>query len=292
MNKPIHDLLQKYYPFTSHYLDVDGLRYHYLDEGQGDAIVMLHGNPTWSFYYRNLIIKLRDSYRVIVPDHIGCGLSDKPQQYPYRLENHIDNLTRLIVQLGLRRVSLFLHDWGGPIGLGYAVQHPDAIQKIVLFNTTVSGARNLPWRILVCKLPIVGDALIRGLNLFALAASSWAVANCRLSADIKNAYLFPYDNYRNRIATLRFVQDIPLTKRHPTWKRVAEIQDKLNVLNEKKILICWGDRDFCFTERFLRAWQETYPHAIVQRFSQAGHYVVEDAGAELQQILPEFMSGD
>ena len=106
------------YPFKSNFLNIDGIKYHYLDEGSGETIVMLHGNPTWSFYYRNLIIGLRDNYRIIVPDHIGCGMSDKPQDYSYHLENHIKNLTIFLQTLNIPNLRLIVHDWGGPIGLG------------------------------------------------------------------------------------------------------------------------------------------------------------------------------
>src|SRR5262245_5273337 len=117
------------YPFQSHWLVLDGLRYHYLDEGPKEAppILMLHGNPTWSFYYRPLIPTLSQTHRVIVPDHMGCGLSDKPQNYPYNLEQHIQNVEKLIAHLGLRQITLVVHDWGGVIGMGYATRHPDNI---------------------------------------------------------------------------------------------------------------------------------------------------------------------
>ena len=119
------------YPFASHYAVIAGGRQHYLDEGRGPAVVMLHGNPTWSFYYRNLVLALRDEHRVIVPDHMGCGLSDKPQEYTYTLRQHIDNLEHLLdEELQVPEVDLVVHDWGGAIGMGYAVRHPERIRQI------------------------------------------------------------------------------------------------------------------------------------------------------------------
>ena len=123
------------YPFESHELWLDSLRYHYLDEGSGEPLLMVHGNPTWSFYWRNLILALRDDYRTIAPDHIGCGLSDKPENYCYTLAQHIDNLVQLIRELDLTNITLLAHDWGGSIGLGAALELPERFSRIVLFNT-------------------------------------------------------------------------------------------------------------------------------------------------------------
>src|SRR3989338_6551111 len=123
------DSWRKLYPFESHFLDLEGVRYHYVDEGRGEPVVLLHGNPTWSFYYRRLILDLRQRYRVIAPDHIGCGFSDKPQRYAYTLEQHIANGQALIERLGLARIALVMHDWGGAIGMGSATRHPDTVAR-------------------------------------------------------------------------------------------------------------------------------------------------------------------
>ena len=126
------DELKRIYPFKSNYLQIGGINYHYVDEGESPAgaetVLMLHGNPTWSFYYKELILALKDRYRVIVPDHIGCGLSDKPQDYDYTLENHIKNIETLADELGLKNITLAMHDWGGAIGMGFAVNNPDLIK--------------------------------------------------------------------------------------------------------------------------------------------------------------------
>ncbi len=276
------------YPFQSHYLKIDTLNYHYLDEGAGDAIVMLHGNPTWSFFYRRLILELRQDYRVIVPDHMGCGFSDKPQHYPYCLSSHIANLTHLLEHLNLTRFSLFVHDWGGAIGLGYAVQHPDAIEKMVVFNTSPTLTNRFPMRILICRIPIIGEFLVRRLNFFVRAAVRMASVK-KLPAPVRSGFIMPYQTYDNRIAVHRFVQDIPLSSRHPSWALAARIQEQLGALTGKPMLICWGDRDFCFTSFFLEAWKKQYPHAIIHRFPQAGHYVLEDALDEILPLIQRFM---
>jgi pimeloyl-ACP methyl ester carboxylesterase len=144
------------YPFCSRHLMLDGLRLHYLDEGHGEPLLMVHGNPTWSFYWRNLILGLRGDWRAVVPDHIGCGLSDKPQRYAYCLRQHIDNLVRLVESLELRNISLLGHDWGGAIGLGTALRLPDRFARLVLFNTGAFPPPFVPWRIRLCRLPWLG----------------------------------------------------------------------------------------------------------------------------------------
>ncbi|MFQ5489832.1 MAG: alpha/beta fold hydrolase, partial [Phycisphaerae bacterium] len=221
------------YPFDSHHLDIDGHRLHYLDEGTGPAVVMLHGNPTWSFYYRDLVRNLCDRHRVIVPDHIGCGLSDKPQDYPYRLETHIRNLTRLLEHLQLDDLSLVMHDWGGAIGCGWAIDHADQINRIVLFNTA-AFAGPCPFRIRICKWPVIGPILVRRLNAFAAGAVRTACLNrATMTPDVKAGYLLPYNTHANRVAVLRFVQDIPLHPDHPTGACIQRIDRHLHHLLSK-----------------------------------------------------------
>ena len=200
------------YPFTSNNLDLDSYKYHYLDEGQGDPLVMVHGNPTWSFYYRNLIIDLKKSHRCVVPDHMGMGKSDKPQNYSYTVSQHIDNLESLVDKLGLKNITLVLHDWGGAIGMGFAVRQPQKVKRLVLFNTAAFLSERIPIRLRLCRVPFFGALAIRGFNAFALAAISMACKNKdRMTDQVRAGYLEPYNNFSNRIANLLFVQDIPMT---------------------------------------------------------------------------------
>lgn len=279
------------YPFESHYLEVGGARMHYVDEGAGEPVVMLHGNPTWSFLYRNLICGLRDSHRVIAPDHVGCGLSDKPQEYPYRLATHIGNLEHLIDHLGLADITLAMHDWGGAIGCGYAVRHPNRVRRLIVFNTAAFFGRT-PWRIRLCRLPLFGPVAVRGLNAFARCAIHMACSNRRrMTKDIRAGYLLPYDSYAHRVGILRFVQDIPVGRSHPTYSLIESIDAGLAWLRGLPVLICWGLRDFCFDEAFLAAWTDRFPEAEVHRFAEAGHYVIEDAGEQIMPIVRAFLGG-
>jgi len=148
------------YPFQPCRLEIEGHSLAYLDEGQGPAVVMVHGNPSWSYLYRNLVSGLRDRYRCIVPDHLGCGFSDKPTDYPYRLKNHVDNLERLLEALGVERCILVVHDWGGAIGMGWAGRHPERVAGVVVLNTAAFRSPRLPLRIAICRWPVLGSLLI------------------------------------------------------------------------------------------------------------------------------------
>lgn len=275
------------YPFTPKTLVINGHRLSYLDEGQGPAIVMLHGNPTWSFFYRKLVLALRSEFRVIVPDHMGCGLSDKPQEYPYTLATHIDNLTALIQHLGLRDLSLMVHDWGGAIGMGFAGRQPERVRSLVITNTAAFLSTRIPWRIRLCRLPWLGALLVRGLNGFAGPAVSMAVVK-KLSPDVAHGYLSPYDSWRNRVAVHAFVRDIPLTPSHVSWPTLAGVEESLPKLRNKPMLILWGGKDFCFNDWFYGEWLRRFPEARRHYFAKAGHYLLEDAGPEIVPLVRDF----
>jgi haloalkane dehalogenase len=278
------------FPFEPHYCDVIGGRMHYIDEGAGPPILMLHGNPTWSFYYRNLIAGLRDRYRVVAPDHMGCGLSDKPQDYPYTLATHIENIERLVDHLGLEDATLAVHDWGGPIGFGWAARRPEAVRRFIVFNTAAFLGGRIPLRIRVCRWPILGDIAVRGLNAFARAAIYMACRNReRMTPEVRRGYLLPYDSVANRVGILCFVRDIPLSPAAPSYSVLSQIEAALPALRDRPMIIIWGMKDFCFTRRFLEQWINRFPDAVVHRLADAGHYVAEDAGERILPLIEEFL---
>jgi len=278
------------YPFSSHSLQLDRLRYHYLDEGSGENLLMLHGNPTWSFYYRNLILGLKGSYRCVVPDHMGMGKSDKPQDYPYTLSRHIDNLEKLADHLELDDITLVVHDWGGAIGMGFAVRHPERIRRLVIFNTAAFLSSEIPLSLSLCRIPGFGAIAIRGFNVFARGAIRWAcVKQERMTEEVRAGYLAPYDNFANRVANLRFVQDIPISPDSPSYSVIQHIEENLKLFREHPVQIIWGAHDFVFNDHFLKRWQEIFPQAEVHRMEDAGHYVVEDAHERILPLLYEFL---
>src|SRR5439155_19726678 len=188
------------YPFTARTFMREKFRQSYLDEGQGDPVVMLHGNPTWSFYYRNLVLALRGSYRCIVPDHIGCGLSDKPpeSQYDYSLKARIDDLEALLDHIGVtEKITLVLHDWGGMIGMGFAARQPERIARIVASNTAafhLPRSKRFPWLLWLGRNTRLGSWLILKRNAFCRLAARWCMTRKKLPADVRQMYLAPYDS--------------------------------------------------------------------------------------------------
>ncbi len=286
--------LRRLFPFEGRFLDRSGLRYHYLDEGRGRPVVMVHGNPTWSFYYRDLVKALRRDHRVIVPDHIGCGPSDKPgdDRYAYRLENRVDDLEALLEHLEIRDdVTLVVHDWGGAIGLAWAARHPKRVSRLVILNTSafpLPEGKRIPWQLALVRDWRISGWAVRGLNAFAVMASYVA---CRrgMSSAVRRGYLWPYDSWKNRIAVLRFVQDIPLGPEDPSYGLLLRIHAGLAHFRETPVLICWGGRDFVFDDAFLEQWMRELPKAELRRFPEAGHYVLEDAPDEIAQAVRDFL---
>ncbi|QGJ68461.1 AMP-dependent synthetase/ligase in alkane synthesis cluster [Planctomycetales bacterium 10988] len=284
------------YPFQSHFLDLEGVKYHYLDESpasnspKASPLLMVHGNPTWSFYYRNLVKAFAPKHRVVVPDHVGCGLSDKPQEYEYRLARHIENICKLIEYLDLQDIWLAVHDWGGAIGLGAAVEMPERFSRLTLFNTAAYRDRRIPLRIRVCRMPYFGESAVRKGNAFARAALTMATNKPeRMTPTVQAGLLAPYDNWENRVAIQRFVEDIPLNVNHPSYCRLQQVEAGLAKLQHLPCQLIWGMQDWCFSPHFLKRFKtEFFPDAEVHRFEQAGHYIVEDAHEEIVPLMESF----
>lgn len=281
------------YPFAPNYFPVDGGNLHYLDEGPRDGapLLMLHGNPTWSFYFRSLITGLADRYRVIAPDHLGCGLSDKPAGYDYRLERRIDHVEQLVTRLGLKDLTLVLHDWGGAIGMGFASRRPELVRRFVITNTAAFPSERIPFSIDICRIPGFGALMIRGLNAFSKMALIRAVHHHdRLTPAVRAGYLAPYSGWNEREAQLRFVQDIPMKPEHPSWPVLDEIGKNLRQFQSHPMQIFWGARDFCFNLEFLEEWRRRFPGAEVEVFDDASHYVLEDAHERILPALRRFLA--
>lgn len=279
------------YDFNSHYLALSRGRLHYLDEGKGDTVVLVHGNPTWSYYYRNLLRTLSRRFRVIVPDHMGCGLSDKPSEYDYTLENHIANLQSLLEYLGVSRTSMVVHDWGGPIGIGATAGERVELQRLAILNTAAFRATRIPLRISICRWPVIGKLLVQGLNAFAGAALFMAV-NKKMNRQTAEGYLHPYSNWHNRRAIYEFVKDIPLQTTHRSYETLVRIEKRLRVMKESDIpaAIFWGGTDFCFNDYFYEQWKKHLPQAEFHYYPEWGHYLLEDGKGEIEKIIEEFLS--
>ena len=283
------------YPFRSHWLPINGHRCHYVDEGRGEPVLMLHGNPTWSFYFRHLIADLAADYRVIAPDHIGCGLSDKPDRHAYgfRLADRIADLEALVSNVANDApLTLVVHDWGGMIGLAFALRHLDRIRRIVITNT--SGFRPPAGKPIPIRLRLLrnfngfAEPAVLGLNLFARAAAVMAPRR-RLPRAVRQGLLAPYDRPKHRIATLRFVQDIPLSEGDPSYPIVKAVDDNLHRLGQLPMLICWGKHDFVFDMDYYAEWRRRFPGAEAHLFEDAGHYLLEDEPRAVTATIRHFL---
>jgi len=267
---------------------------HYLDEGSGPPVVMVHGNPSWSFYYRNLVLALRDTHRCLVPDHIGMGLSDKPVDYPYTLAQRVADFTAWLEQLAVKEpVTLVVHDWGGMIAMTWAAKHPERVARLVILNTAafpLPASKPFPWPLALTRTPI-GTVLVRGFNAFAWTAIRVGCTRRSVPAAVRAAYTAPYDSWRDRVATLRFVQDIPLRPGDPGYELIDATAKSLDLFGATPTFIGWGLRDFVFDRHFLDEWRRRLPQAVVHALADAGHYVLEDADEELIPLIASFVRG-
>lgn len=288
------------YPFQSHYLEVHGQQMHYLDEGPKEAaahppVLMVHGNPTWSFYYRKLVTALAPDRRCLVPDHIGMGFSARPARtdYGYRLIDRVADLTSFIEQtVPEGELDLVVHDWGGMIGCAWAVKHPKRVRRLVILNTAAFGLppdKRLPFTLKLVRDTALGEFLVKRLNAFVVGATKMAVKK-PMSLATRAGYLAPYQSAERRLATYEFVHDIPLHHGDPGFDIVQQTAEQLERLSDHPMLIQWGRHDFVFDDHFLHSWQARFPAADVDVYEDAGHYVLEDAGDRVIPRVRTFLS--
>lgn len=292
------------YPTDSQRFEVrPGIAMSYLDEGprDGEVVVMVHGNPSWSYYWRTLVAGLSDKYRCIVPDHVGMGLSDKPDdapdaqpRYDYTLQSRIDDLETLLHHAGIddtTPVTLAVHDWGGMIGFGWALTHAVQVRRLVILNTAafpMPAAKTVPWQIALGRDWAVGEWIIRGFNAFS-AGASWLGVTRRMPADVRRAYVAPYDSWAHRIATIRFMQDIPLGPGDRAWLLLNAAGRALPSFADRPAFLGWGLKDFVFDHLFLERFQADLPQAQTMAFADAGHYVLEDKHEVLVPAVRTFL---
>lgn len=279
------------YPFDPRHLTVTSAQMSYIDEGSGDVFLFVHGNPTWSFAWRTLFRGVADSARAIAVDHIGCGLSEKPLDYDYSLDRRITALCEFVEQLDLRQITLVAHDWGGAIGMGAAGRMPERFSRFVLMNTAAFRSKRIPFRIAVCRIPLLGTLALRGLNAFSRAALTMAVEKPgRMTKSIRQGYLAPYDSWKNRIAVNAFVKDIPLRRSHRSWQTLIDVEEGLAQFTSHPMLLVWGEKDWCFTTEFLEEFERRFPQAETLRIPDAGHYIFEDAPEQILNRVSQFVA--
>jgi len=281
------------FPFAPHYADINGFEMHFVDEGRGEPIVLVHGDPTWGYLYRTFIPILSQRRRCIVPDHMGMGKSGVPQDpYPYRLRHHIDNLDALVLRLDLRGLTLVLHDWGGPVGLGFATRHPDRIKRLVLMNTWACA----PWpggpfpRLLELIRSERGEKFVLEKNGYlepALVGTTHRPEN--LTKTVLDAYRAPFPTPESRLALLCWSRDIPVHETDPSYSEMKRIEGGLVRFTGTPTLLVWGMRDPVLPESVLRTWQRTYPQATTAEIEDASHFLQEDAPQRIVLCIAEFL---
>ena len=260
---------------------------HYIDEGVGPVIICLHGNPTWGFLFRNLIASLRQSFRVIVPDHLGCGLSDKPSDVFFGAADRVIHLEELLDQLNVDRFSLVMHDWGGPIGTGLAVRRPISVERLIYFNTTLAETFLLPGIIKLAASPLIGRLLTQHTMSFVKLLTSFGVSHA-LAQEIRQAYHRPYRTQTSRRAIWGFVRDIPFSRAHPTAVLMDDVVARLPTLSDKPVKILWGMKDPCFHPKIFRHFAARFPQADLVQIPEASHLLLEDAAVEIVAAVQDF----
>ena len=274
------------YPFAPHYLEHDGLRLHYLDEGSGPPVLLLHGEPTWSYLYRTIVPELTPTCRAVAPDYLGFGRSDKPlrvEDYTYDL--HVASVERLVVELDLRGVTVVVQDWGGPIGLRVAVEHPDRVDRLVLMNTRVGAGRApseewLRFRAFVRRL---GRELVPG-RLVRLSCVR------PLSEDVEEAYSAPWPVPESKAGVLAFPELVPTEHDHPNDEPLRRVEAALGRW-EKPALVIFSDSDPIFSTRDAERMAELIPGAGEPEIvANAGHFLQEDAGPEIGARIARFVA--
>lgn len=276
------------WPYEPRWFDTDDGRMHYVDEGPRDGrpVVMVHGNPTWAFLYRNFIPPLTEAgYRAIALDHLGFGRSDKPGDPGlYTIERHARRCEALLESLDLRDATVVPQDWGGPIGLWWATRHHERVASLFILNTFAHALRekvSLPLPLRMFRLPGVGEVMVKGLDLFkrVFLFQAGVVHRDRLTSEVKAAYRVPHPSWSSRTPVLVFPREIPSGPGHRNSDLCGQIERALEEhFVAKPVDIAWAMKDIAFTPEVLeQAWLGTFPDAGVLRLEEAGHYLQEDA---------------
>ena len=276
-------------PFQSRFVTVAGHKMHYVDEGSGPVVLCLHGNPTWCYFYRNLIRELRGSFRLIAPDFLGCGLSDRTPGKKWKAIDRINQLEEFVTTLGIDRFSIVMHDWGGPLGTGFMLRRLDKVDRIVYLNTTLTETEALPGFIKIAATPVIGKFFTRHTDTFVRLTTSMG-AFTKLTPEVKEGYRAPYTTRQRRDAIWDFVEDIPFDASHPTYQEMVDIAAGLPKVAEKPVKIVWGLQDPCFHREMLSKVAAHFPKAELLEIPEASHLVLDDAPKIAIPAIQEFLS--
>ena len=276
------------YPFDAHSFTTGQHQMHYVDEGTGSPIVFVHGTPTWSFLWRRMILALRGEHRCVAPDHLGFGLSDKPETVDYTPAAHAQRLEELIEHLGLRDMTLVVHDFGGPIGLSYAVRHPENVKRVVVMNSWLwsnAGNRSVEGASWLLRSPL-GRVMYLRLNLSPQVLLKTAFADKgKLTPDVHRHYLAPFPAPATRRAPWILARELSGSN---DW--YASLWEARGARAEIPTFVLWGTKDPLFPLTHLARWQTALPHARIERLERSGHFVQEEAPEEVSAAIRSFLA--
>ena len=281
------------FPFAPHYYAIEGFNMHYVDEGKGEPIVILHGDPTWGYLYRAFIGPLSQDHRCIVPDHMGMGKSEVPQDRSlYTLHQHIENLEALLLHLDLHDTTLVLHDWGGPVGLGFATRHPERIKRLIILNTWAFApwpTAPLPRLVEIIRSPKGENFVLKRNGYLEPALIGTTYHPEELTQTVMDAYRAPFPTPESRIAMLCWSRDIPVQKTDVSYAEMKRIEQGLSLFKQTPTMLIWGMQDLVLTPSVLSLWQKIYPHAIIHEIDDASHFLQEDEPERIVDYIREFL---
>lgn len=272
------------YPFQDRFVEIEGNQIHYIDEGSGPTLLLLHGNPTWSFLYRHIITRVSPRFRCVAVDYPGFGLSSARPGYSFKPREHSTVLERFVLALDLSKIGLMVQDWGGPIGLGFAGRHPDRIRALLICNTwawPAQGTKHLEWFSKIVG-GLIGRFLILNFNAFVNLILPSGVSR-RLSLGEMRAYRGPFPTRASRLPTAIFPREILHSRDY-----LAEVESNLGRLSQKPTLILWGDRDTAFRSAQREQFERFFPNHRTRILEGAKHFVQEEAPDQICEELFTF----
>lgn len=276
------------YPFVSKYTTINGHKLHYIDEGEGDTILFVHGTPSWSFDFRNVIKKLRMDFRCVAIDHMGFGLSDKPERYDYTTQNHSKTLEKFVLEKQLKDITLVVHDFGGPIGLSVAIQHPERIKNIVILNSWLWSSKHDADYIKFSKIlrsPLL-PFLYRYLNFSPRFILPKSFGDCKLSSELLKQYTRPFADKTQRNGALAFAQSL---LNDQDW--FEELWGKRQVIAGKPTLFIWGMKDPVIKQHYLEKFVSWFANSRTVKFEISGHFPQEEQPDDVAKAIGEFLEG-
>ncbi len=282
------------FPFKPNFKEINGFQMHYVDEGSGEPIVCLHGMPTWGYLYRNFIEVLSKNYRVIAPDQMGFGKSDVPQDKPYLLKQHIDNLTKLLLSLDLKDITFVGQDWGGPVMFGFAVDYPERIKRLIIMNTSIGimkeGAK--PWYYELEKRGKYEKFFSNMREKIPKLLQTAIYNKEKITPTMLKAYTTPFPNKESCIGAIAWPRDIPIGNSHPSTETMLHIRQNLDVLADKPKLLIWGLKDPVFPPRVIDWWNKIYPGIETHKIEHASHFLQEDAPDKIILWIEKFLENN